>query len=200
MTLPVGKSERSPARAGIGFLGLSLTAILFLTLMPVPEWQWGTEKRFDLCVLCIAGAVPDFLQNILLFLPLGVALAFRRYRLWPAVLFGALFSLTIEITQFVIPGRDPSLQDICSNTLGTLLGFAVAHSFLGPPLARILGGCRQIWEQWKRPNPRLANGLVCGAILVSTGVFALTGWLLRPAFPPGPYLFVAKDLDGGPRP
>lgn len=197
MTLLVRKSEGSPARAGVGFLGLSLTAILCLTLMPVPEWQWETEKRFDLCILCTAGAVPDFLQNILLFLPLGVALAFRRYRLWPAVLVGALFSLAIEITQFIVPGRDPSLQDIGCNTLGAFLGFGSAHSFFGPPLARILGGCRQIWAQWKRPTPTLANSLACSATLLTIGVFSVTGWLHKPAFPPGPYVFVAKDLDGG---
>lgn len=98
MTLPAGGSEKNPARIGLGFLGLSLTAILFLTLMPVPEWQWQPEKRFDLCILCTAGAVPDFWENILLFLPLGIALAFRRYRLWSAVLFGALLSLAIEMT------------------------------------------------------------------------------------------------------
>ena len=55
----------------MGFLGLSLAAIFFLTLTPVSEWQWESEKRFSLCILCTAGAVPDLLENILLFLPWG---------------------------------------------------------------------------------------------------------------------------------
>lgn len=184
----------------MGFLGLSLAAILFLTLTPVPEWQWQSEKRFSLCILCTASAVPDFLENILLFLPLGIALAFQRYRLWSSVLFGGLLSLAIEITQFVIPGRDPSLQDIVCNTLGTLIGFGIAHSFLRTSLARVLGRCREIWEQGKRPTPMLAKVLAFGALLVTTGVFALTGCLLQPAFPPGPYLFAGQELDGGATP
>jgi hypothetical protein len=200
LTLHLGKSEKSTTRTGLGFLGLSLTAILFLTLMPVPEWQWQPEKRFSLCILCTAGTVPDFLENILLFLPLGVALAFRCHRLWPSILFGGLLSLAIEITQFVIPGRDPSLQDIVCNTFGTLIGFGIAHSFLEPSLARVLGRFRQIWEQCKRPNPTLAKVLACGALLITTGVFTLTGCLLQPAFPPGPYLFAGQELDGGATP
>lgn len=197
---PEGESRQSTVRAGVGFLGLSLAAILFLTLTPVPEWQWQPGKHFDLCVLCTASAVPDFWENILLFLPTGIALAFRRYRLCSAVLFGALLSLAIEMTQFIIPGRDPSLQDIVCNTLGTLIGFGIAHSFLGPSLARVLGWCREIWEHWKRPDPTSAKVLACGALLVTTGVFTLTGCLLQPAFPPGPYLFVGQELDGGATP
>ena len=130
--------------------------------MPVPEWQWHPEKRFDPCILCTRDAVPDFLENILLFLPLGAVLAVRRYRLWYSVLFGGLLSLAIEIAQFVVPGRDPSLHDIICNTLGTFIGFRIAHSSLGPLLAQILGWCREIWEQWKRPTPTLSNVLVGG--------------------------------------
>lgn len=193
--LLVEEAEKSPARTGLGFLGLNLTAILFLTLMPVPEWQWQPEKHFDLCILCTAGAVPDFWENILLFLPLGVVLVFRSYQLWLSVLFGGFLSLVIEMVQFVIPGRDPSLQDIGCNTLGTLLGFGIANSFFGPPLVRILGKCRDIWEQWKHPTPTLANVLVGGAILASTSVFVVTGWLLQPAFPTGPYLFGGQEMD-----
>lgn len=71
MTLPAEEMDKSPARMGVGFLGLSLTAILFLTMMPVPEWHWQPEKRFDSCILCTRSAVPDFLENILIFSPVG---------------------------------------------------------------------------------------------------------------------------------
>lgn len=198
--LPAEEVDKSPARIGVGFLGLSLTAILFLTMMPMPEWQWQPEKRFDSCILCTRGAVPDFLENILLFLPLGAALAIRRYRLWSSVLCGGLLSLAIEIAQFVVPGRDPSLQDIICNTLGVFIGFGIAHSSLGPLLAQVLGWCREIWEQWKRPTPTLANVLIGGTILALTGVFIVTGWLLQPAFPLGPYLFTGQKLDEGSTP
>ena len=196
----MGESGRYPAKAGVGFLGLSVTAILFLTLMPVPEWQWETEKRFSLCILCTAGAVPDFFENALLFLPVGAALAFRRQRLWATVLYGALLSLAIEMMQLGVPGRDPSLQDVASNTLGTFFGFGIAHSPFGPPVVRALDWFRDISHECRRPSPKLATVLVCAALLVTTGVLALTGWLRKPAFPPGPYLFAGQELDEGATP
>jgi hypothetical protein len=194
-----GEPKGRTARAGVGFLSLCLTAILTLTLTPIPEWQ-ESSKYFGLCLLCNPGAVPDAIKNTLLFLPLGIALAFRSHRALPSVLFGALLSSAIEILQFVIPGRYPNLQDICTNTLGTFLGFHIARSYLGLPLAQTLAWNRKTWEQWKRPDPVLANRLMLASTLLAITVFALTGWLLAPAFPQGHYLFAAKEMDTGATP
>jgi VanZ family protein len=71
----------------------------------------------------------DFLANILLYMPLGFfgVLAFAsRVAAWRRVaalaLLGALLSLTVELTQYYDEGRDTTLNDLYSNTLGTLLG------------------------------------------------------------------------------
>jgi len=71
----------------------------------------------------------DFVSNILLYMPLGYfgvlatnprVAAWRRLAL--ATLVGALLSLTMELSQYYDEGRDSTLTDFYSNTLGTLLG------------------------------------------------------------------------------
>ena len=180
------------------FFSLCLITILALTLTPFPE-SAGT-KGFDLCVICTINAVPDALGNILLFLPLGIALSFRGHRPLASGLFGLLVSLGIEMTQFHIPGRQPSLQDVFCNSLGTVVGFGIARSPLGSRLADTLCWCRKIWEHWKRPHPALANRLRNGSALLALGIFGLTTWLFSPNFPEGPYFFAGKEMNGGATP
>ncbi len=193
---------KNRTKAGKGFFGLTLVATLILTLMPTSGT--GGEKVHFFCVLCniytvpdAIARLPDILANILLFLPLGIALGIRSNRLLFSVIFGAFFSLAIEITQFVVPGRFPSLQDIILNTVGTFIGFHIAHSRIALPLMSALVWCKRGWEQCKRPPSKLADRLAFGAAFMTTGVFALTTWLLTPAFPDGPYLLAGKEVDDG---
>lgn len=82
----------------------------------------------------------DFLQNILLFLPLGFLIADGHPQDGPramairAALLSFLLSSLIECAQVRIPGRYPSFWDIGFNSLGGLLGAAL-NRFLGalPP-------------------------------------------------------------------
>ena len=70
----------------------------------------------------------DILANILLYLPFGffaMQSLRRRTAIWQvaAVTFaGMVLSTAMELLQFYVPGRDSSLADIGSNTLGSLLG------------------------------------------------------------------------------
>ena len=191
-------SNSRPTYPGRVFLSLCLIAILAFTLTPFPE-ATGT-KGFNLCIICTARAVTDALENILLFIPLGVALAFRDHRASTSTLFGLLVSLAIELTQFYIPGRYPSIQDVFCNTLGTVVGFGIARSPLGSYLAATLGWCRKTLEMWKRPHPALANRLMGGSVFLCVGVFGLTTWLFSPIFPEGPYSFAGKEMSGGATP
>ena len=81
----------------------------------------------------------DFLANILLYVPLGFfgALALsipnRWLRFALVALFGMALSTCVEIAQYYDPGRDPSLTDVYSNTLGTVLG-AGARLLIGAPV------------------------------------------------------------------
>lgn len=185
-------------RPGVGFFSLNLFIILVLTLTPYQEWLG--QNRIDFCILCKTSAIPDALGNVLLFFPLGIAFAFRGYSLYPSIFFGMLLSLAIEISQFFIPGRDPSLQDIICNSLGTFLGFRFLGTYLGSPLTGAIYWCREFWEQCKRPHPYLANALLYGATFVAVSIFGLTTWLLAPTFPEGPYFFAGKEMDSGSTP
>jgi glycopeptide antibiotics resistance protein len=74
--------------------------------------------------------------NVLLFVPLGAVIAwFGR----PWLLLGALgASVAIELTQFLLPGRNPLLIDVVTNTLGACLGYVavIAYRHLASRRAR----------------------------------------------------------------
>jgi glycopeptide antibiotics resistance protein len=70
--------------------------------------------------------VVNHIGNIILFMPLGYMLSVK----WPhlttqkILLIGCLASLSIELTQLLIPNRCTDIDDIILNTLGTWLGGA----------------------------------------------------------------------------
>ncbi len=169
--------------------------ILAATLSPLPHWQG--EKNEFFAVFASADAVRDALENCVLFLPLGVALAFRGVRAYRSAFLGAFLSILVEILQYQIPGRDPKLQDLAFNVLGTVIGFWVGHSPLGSGLARFLDHVRLLWERCKRPTPELAGRFGLGAALLSCGLLSLGGWLLSPSYLEAPYVSAGKDVDGG---
>lgn len=70
----------------------------------------------------------DIVQNLLLFIPLGAALALARVRLLPTIVLGAALSFLVEFIQQWIPGRDPSVGDIVCNTLGTAIGAGLVRT------------------------------------------------------------------------
>lgn len=81
-------------------------------ILPTSTWEW----------VMLAG-------NILLFLPLGLLLPLGwRKQSWKTIaLIGVLVSLGIEIVQWVLGTGWLDLQDVFTNTMGTLLGFVVYH-------------------------------------------------------------------------
>jgi hypothetical protein len=158
-------------------LVLSIVIILAATLTPTKEWEGAKDNV--LCVLCGEGALTDALANVALFLPLGAALSLQGYTTVRAALFGALLSFCLEASQFVIPGRDPSLADFLFNTCGTALGSVLSRTAFGAVLWKALCRARAL----ARPEPRLASRFGLAAALVATTIFGFTGVLLAPAFP-----------------
>lgn len=69
------------------------------------------------------------LLNVLLFMPLGIFLPlfWQRFRkMGPTVLFGFCISLLIEVLQ-IFTFRATDINDLMTNTLGTLLGWCIAR-------------------------------------------------------------------------
>lgn len=71
----------------------------------------------------------DILRNIIGFVPLGFLLAWKKpaRRIWLVVAAGFALSLSIESAQSLIPGRDSSLIDLVSNSLGALVGAVLSR-------------------------------------------------------------------------
>lgn len=129
--------------------------------------EGALTHAFDWHVLEAGDVTADSLRNIVLFMPFGFLAARLTRGTWRVVALAAVVSLSIELAQQWIPGRDPSIDDVVTNTLGAALG-AVAFVRRGA---------------WMRGSGRLAVAAACGA----TAILALGALLLRPSFPPGNY-------------
>ena len=80
----------------------------------------------------------DIILNVMVYVPLGLlaVLVFRRRRshafaVAAAIAFGFLLSVTMELLQVYVPGRDSSLLDVLTNTLGAAAGASFAIYFEG---------------------------------------------------------------------
>ena len=142
---------------------LSLALILRVTLVPTSDQDTGA---FEWCLLCGDYGLSDFIANIILFVPVAAALRFCGVPAWKII--GGLFllSVAIEIVQLWIPGRDSTLGDVASNTIGGAVGVGLAS-----------------W--W----PRRRRSAVCAFLVVGVvlGAVAGAGIVLLPRFPAGHY-------------
>jgi len=120
-----------------------LAAVLVVTLWPSPQSTdapgWATATLGFLQGLGIPLTLPvlEALANVVMFGPFGVlgvpllrgvtarrrgaALGVRR-AVGVATLAGCALSVAIELTQNLLPGRVPTVQDVVMNTAGALLG------------------------------------------------------------------------------
>lgn len=64
----------------------------------------------------------EFAANIALFVPLGFLLTILLKNPWFGIMLGIAVSIGVEIAQFMIPDRQPTLRDIVSNALGAGVG------------------------------------------------------------------------------
>lgn len=93
-----------------------------LTFSPYKHSTWFAHKFvFDV----FSTKIKDFFINIMMLIPLGYLLPalFKKNVVVKTIIFGFVFSLSIELTQFVFPiSRLPQLSDIIFNTLGCAIG------------------------------------------------------------------------------
>jgi hypothetical protein len=163
----MGRFLKHPARRlGSALAITGLVAVLAATLFPNPA-QAGRSAATPLhCLVCGYQGGADVLLNVLLFVPMATGLRLLGWPWGRVVAASALLSFTVEFLQFaVIPGRDPTLSDLLTNTMGAAAGAALA-----PRLVRIL-----------TPGPALARRLYLGAMAAWLGVLAVSASALRPA-------------------
>ena len=146
----------------------SVFAIAFATLAPVP----GVVDTSPFCVVCGTAGGVDAILNVLLYLPLGVGLAVYGVRPLPALVAMCGLSAAIELTQlFFIPGRDATLGDLLTNTLGAAIGFAIGRY---SPV-------------WLVPDRRAAEKLALGWAVLWLGVQAVSSLAFTASFPDSRY-------------
>ncbi len=122
----------------------SRIALWWLVVVAVAAWLlWMTlrpqeQAVADLKPITVPAAaqgisIPfliDFLGNIVVFVPLGAAVALanrpRRMQLLSATAVGAGLSAVIELLQRTLPSRYPDLDDWALNTVGTFIGALIA--------------------------------------------------------------------------
>ena len=149
-------------------LAVAVLAILVATLRPggttLPSgWSFDISSG--------EAALSEAIQNLLLFVPLGVALVLNGVRPLRAIAIGAGLSFSVEFLQQWIPGRDPSVGDIATNTISAGVGVALMR----------------FAPRWLMVSPRRSAWQAIGTALLAVVVWLGTGVLLRPSIPPPPY-------------
>lgn len=91
-----------------------------INLIPFRDQLWALQGRVEPAV-----AVIELVANVLLFVPLGVALAARHPRAsrWGMVGIAGSVSIGVEVAQAVMnTGRLADITDVLTNTFGAALG------------------------------------------------------------------------------
>ena len=143
-------------------------AIGVAALRPAPELAGRIAMLPITCLVCGDVGGTDVALNLLLFAPFASGVALLGLRPGRILALAALTSLTIETIQFAwLPGRDPSVSDLLTNTLGaTITGWLVHRR------AILL-----------LPNRRQAARLTVVALSAWTLLEAVAAWSLAPSLP-----------------
>jgi len=147
---------------------LSMAAILFATLLP----ESGETVTSHLCLVCGSRGTVDVILNVLLFLPLGVGLALLGVPAKRGILMMCALSVLIETAQLLtIPGRDATIGDVLTNTLGGILGFAASRE------TRI----------WLRPTPGEATFFIVSWAGMWLAIQTISSFAFVPSIPESQY-------------
>lgn len=144
---------------------VALLGALFIgwaTLRPEPPLALPDRPW---CLLCSDDSGADWLQNVLLFAPLGFGLGLAGVRARHAIALATALSFGVELAQYtVVQGRSATLSDVVTNTIGGGVGWWLA--------AR--------WRAWLLPAPSAARRLALAALAAWLAVAVAGGWATRP--------------------
>lgn len=122
------------------------------------------DDRWGSCFFLCERSLADFVRNIILFVPFGLALRMTGLSLRAAIIIGVVVSGAIEIAQMGIPGRFSSFSDVVSNPFGTACG-----AFLP-----------RIWDRFRVVSGRTAGRWAIAAFSFFAIAVAVTGYLVQP--------------------
>ena len=153
---------------GVALTGLAVLFIAWFTLRPSPEDISKVAQTDFLCLYpCGEQELRDSVLNIVLFMPLGFALA-QWLPGWAALLLCVAATCGIEYTQWGwLAGRDASLRDLLTNSLGGGAGIWLASG----------------WRSLLLPQTRAAARLGAGAGAGWLVLVGLTAVGVQPSLP-----------------
>ena len=129
-----GKVIHNQVRSGPDLYIPERYLVVHQTLLEPPWREFQTQS----------GYLENALINIAGFVPLGfffgayfTAVRPIKHAILVTIVFGALLSLVIEVTQAYLPTRDSGVTDVITNTLGTAVGVAL-YCAVALPLLRAL--------------------------------------------------------------
>ena len=110
---------------------LAIVCALGIAVATLYPTSVTSESPKGLCLICGDRGLADFLLNVGLFTPLGLAFAWHRWPFARTVLVSAALTLAIEASQIrAVPGRDASAGDLVSNIVGAALGWMLLRILL----------------------------------------------------------------------
>ena len=164
LAVPQSRSGSGTRRADPSWTVLiALSLILALTLAP-----GSTSTPMADCFWCGEFATADFILNVALFVPLGLALGVSNgVAAWAAILIAIVVSGGVELAQLAIPGRYPTLSDVLANLLGAVAGLLIARRS----------------QSGRRLTGRRADRATLAWAFVVIGLVLGTDFLLTPSLP-----------------
>lgn len=180
------------AHTSWGWVCGAAALVILATLTP----QQGPSAGADFFVPLIPerlGQWRDVVQNVILYLPLGLLLGARRISAAKVILISAVLSFAIELSQFIVPGRDPIARDAVTNTIGGAIGWLLSRTPIGTVVEALLGGIERRLARIRHPGRELAAYLSLFWALAVTVATTVTCWLLIPDLPPPLFFGVASS-------
>jgi len=119
MSLPQDPSQQKHDSDRVRLLAPVIVLVLGTTAIPVEL------RRFDLATLSPGYNARDLVENLILYVPVGVVLT--RLGFWRAVMIATLLSLFAETCQLFMMHRFPSPYDLAMNVAGAMTGLLISR-------------------------------------------------------------------------
>lgn len=140
------------------FQSFSFPAAEFHTWTFTPVWwtHFVTYSGHYLSGYSLYGRIIDSVENIVLFVPLGLGLplVWKKASFPKTVLAAFIFTLTVEFVQAFI-GRDGNVDDVICNTLGGVVGYLI-YLLIKAVFPKFTEKCKisasELWENRLKPD------------------------------------------------
>jgi hypothetical protein len=146
---------------------LWIAGFVFIAVLTLSPQYGATKAPPSFCLLCGDTSVLDAILNVLLFIPFGMGLRLTGMSRRRAYAIALVTTITVELLQLAIPGRDTSLSDVITNSTGAFIGII----------------CADIWRVVLLPSRRVATQLAWGWTLLWALVLTVSAELAHISLP-----------------